>query len=194
MQNELTAERIELAIKEIADVGMYGSQVHQETMETALAALRTEQERQWISVKDRLPDMCGCKCLVVGANRFGQVDVFTAFTGYMERGKLEFHSCEPTHEIPVWTVTHWMPLPAPPAPAADVSEVVHGEWLYFVGDYVTAECSVCGECYDPLDYNDKEHFDMFKQLYKYCPNCGAKMDGDHIGDATKMMDGEKEGV
>jgi hypothetical protein len=45
MQNELTAERIELAIKEIADVGMYGSQVHQETMETALATLRAEQER-----------------------------------------------------------------------------------------------------------------------------------------------------
>jgi predicted neutral ceramidase superfamily lipid hydrolase len=45
MQNELTAERIELAIKEIADVGMYGSQVHQETMETALAALRAKQER-----------------------------------------------------------------------------------------------------------------------------------------------------
>ena len=45
MQNELTAERIELAIKEIADVGMYGSQVHQETMETALAALRAEQDR-----------------------------------------------------------------------------------------------------------------------------------------------------
>lgn len=61
-------------------------------------------------------------------------------------------------------------------PAADVAEVVHGEWLNFVGDYVTAECSVCGECYDPSDFNDKEHFDMFKQLYKYCPNCGAKMD------------------
>lgn len=44
-QTELTAERIELAIKEIADVGMYGSQVHQETMETALAALRAEKER-----------------------------------------------------------------------------------------------------------------------------------------------------
>lgn len=67
------------------------------------------------------------------------------------------------------------------SPAADVAEVVHGEWLNFVGDYVTAECSVCGECYDPSDYNDKEHFDMFKQLYKYCPNCGAKMDGEKEG-------------
>ena len=66
-------------------------------------------------------------------------------------------------------------------PAADVAEVVHGEWLNFVGDYVTAECSVCGECYDPSDYNDKEHFDMFKQLYKFCPNCGAKMDGEKEG-------------
>lgn len=61
MQNELTAERIELAIKEIADVGMYGSQVHQETMETALAALRAEQERhnpQPLTWKD-LADMDG---------------------------------------------------------------------------------------------------------------------------------------
>ena len=79
------------------------------------AAADEIESRQWISVEDRLPDMCGFKCLVVGANRFGQVDVFTAFTGYMERGKLEFHSCEPTHEIPAWTVTHWMPLPEPPA-------------------------------------------------------------------------------
>lgn len=45
MQNELTAERVERAIKEVAELGMYGSQVHQETMETALAALRAEQER-----------------------------------------------------------------------------------------------------------------------------------------------------
>ena len=45
MQNELTAERIEEAIEEIAESGVYGNQVHQETMETALAALRAEQER-----------------------------------------------------------------------------------------------------------------------------------------------------
>ena len=115
MQNELTAERVERAIDHLESMSHCGYGPMRDTCATALAALRAEQERQWISVKDRLPDMCGCKCLVVGTNRFGQVDVFTAFTGYMERGKLEFHSCEPTHEIPAWTVTHWMPLPKPPA-------------------------------------------------------------------------------
>lgn len=60
-------------------------------------------------------------------------------------------------------------------------EVVRGEWLNFVGDYVTAECSACGECYDPSDHNDKEHFDIFKQLYKFCPSCGARMDGEKEG-------------
>lgn len=58
----------------------------------------------------------------------------------------------------------------------DAVPVVRGEWLNFVGDYTTAECSVCGECYDPSDHKDKEHFDMFKQFYKFCPNCGAKME------------------
>ena len=127
-QTELTAERVEraIAIQQELMRDMRSDDVDEENRETAeevavivetvvLPVLRAEQERQWISVKDRLPDMCGCKCLVVGTNRFGQVDVFTAFTGYMERGKLEFHSCEPTHEIPAWTVTHWMPLPKPPA-------------------------------------------------------------------------------
>ena len=60
---------------------------------------------------------------------------------------------------------------------AEAVQVRHGKWLNFVGDYVTAECSICGELYDPSDYGDKEHFDMFKQLYRFCPTCGAKMDG-----------------
>lgn len=50
------------------------------------------------------------------------------------------------------------------------------EWLNFVGDYTTAECSECGELYEASDYEDEEHFNVFKKLYKYCPNCGAKME------------------
>ena len=117
MQNELTAERVDASIEYMEE--MYRCCDTQtgnvpKAYLTAIAALRAEQERQWISVQDRLPDMCGCKCLVAAVNKFGQTEVFTAFIGHMERGKLEFHSCEPTHEIPAWTVTHWIPLPEPP--------------------------------------------------------------------------------
>lgn len=69
------------------------------------------------------------------------------------------------------------------ADTVDAELVRHGKWLDFVGDYTFAECSVCGEVYDPSDRDDKEHFDMFKQLYRFCPACGAKMDGGNT-DAT----------
>ena len=81
-----------------------------------LAALK--DGKQWIPVSERLPDMCGFKCLVCAKNKFEQTHVFTAFTGYMEHGKLEFHSCEPTHDdLSVWEITHWMPLPEAPKEA-----------------------------------------------------------------------------
>ena len=49
------------------------------------------------------------------------------------------------------------------APIVDAVEVVHGRWriIDFKGN---VECSECGYTMD-LEY-------------KYCPNCGAKMDGD----------------
>ncbi len=71
-------------------------------------------------------------------------------------------------------------------PAADVAPVVHGEWIdgldipkeerekhpyvYLHGE---KHCSVCyQEAYFDSDYG--------QQLFDYCPNCGAKMDGgDH---------------
>lgn len=56
-------------------------------------------------------------------------------------------------------------------PAADVVEVVHGEWIVdraFGNDVMSGEqmviCSVCGK-------------GIFWGKQKYCPNCGAKMDG-----------------
>lgn len=59
-------------------------------------------------------------------------------------------------------------------PSADVVEVVHGRWehpCFDVSDYW--RCSACGEEwffeYDPTEAETKVN---------YCPNCGAKMDGD----------------
>ena len=49
--------------------------------------------------------------------------------------------------------------------AADVAPVVHGRWLY--GDYYDIG-DVCSEC----DWDSK----MIHPSYRYCPNCGAKMD------------------
>ena len=61
-------------------------------------------------------------------------------------------------------------------PTVDAVEVVHGEWEITEDDYydlVEMKCSVCGESYGFEDYED----DIPKN-YHYCPNCGAKMDGD----------------
>ena len=78
-----------------------------------LAALK--EQTRWIPVSERLPNMCGFKCLVCAKNKFEQTHVFTAFTGYMEHGKLEFHSCEPPYDdLSAWEITHWMLLPEAP--------------------------------------------------------------------------------
>lgn len=53
-------------------------------------------------------------------------------------------------------------------PAADVAPVVHGRWEAFGGRYYSRKkCSRCG-------WDGQE----WVKFYKYCPNCGAKMDGD----------------
>ena len=70
--------------------------------------------QEWVSVEDRMPDSCGFPCLLCGENSFGQIRVFEGFTGYMERGKFEWHSNQKDIDIDVWTITHWMPIPQPP--------------------------------------------------------------------------------
>lgn len=60
--------------------------------------------------------------------------------------------------------------------AADVAPVVHGKWLDedFPEKMATvhgmAICSVCGE----LSHKAEHGYNI---LSKYCPHCGAKMDG-----------------
>lgn len=62
-------------------------------------------------------------------------------------------------------------------PAADVAPVVHGRWISWekAGNCVPSpdrhECSVCHDAAQVL-------VNGFELLSDYCPNCGAKMDGD----------------
>lgn len=52
------------------------------------------------------------------------------------------------------------------APAADVAQVVYGQWETNSDRPDTLICSIC-----------KCGFDMWKHdPYNYCPNCGSKMD------------------
>lgn len=60
-------------------------------------------------------------------------------------------------------------------PAADVAPVVHGQWISCFEDWRKQiegdKCSVCGF----------EHYGANIRNYKYCPNCGARMDGEENG-------------
>ena len=64
-------------------------------------------------------------------------------------------------------------------PSADVASVVHGAWIDFYGDHKTAECSECQQLFEvTFDGPSKpEFFAAFQDSYRYCPNCGARMDG-----------------
>ena len=63
------------------------------------------------------------------------------------------------------------------APTVDAVEVVHGRWeVDEFGHY----CTACRE-YGPEIEGDAEIVDLLKYGTPYCPNCGAKMDGDVNG-------------
>lgn len=59
-------------------------------------------------------------------------------------------------------------------PAADVVEVRHGEWVIKTDDYDNEYmmCSCCKDEFYPVDA------DTVDSTPNYCPNCGAKMDGE----------------
>lgn len=55
--------------------------------------------------------------------------------------------------------------------AADVAEVVHGEWLENDG-----RC-YCNRCFEFSCTVTDDTGTIHNDLTKFCPNCGAKMDG-----------------
>lgn len=64
-------------------------------------------------------------------------------------------------------------------PAADVVPVVHGRWedYYFIkadcpkDGFPSVRCSVCGITFCDI-------INVHSYMYHYCPNCGARMDGE----------------
>lgn len=64
------------------------------------------------------------------------------------------------------------------APAADVAPVMHGAWVDAHGDHQVAECSRCKQRYEVTDEpSNAALFACFAHFYRYCPHCGARMDG-----------------
>lgn len=57
-------------------------------------------------------------------------------------------------------------------PAAAVAPVVHGEWLGRRGGFF--DFATCSNC--------KEDYPLGGDTLNYCPNCGARMDGDSHAD------------
>ena len=74
----------------------------------AVAALREQEERRWIPVTDRLPEI-GRKCLI--ANREIVVRGWLRPDGVWKTG---VSSDEIWSKFSLYPPTHWMPLPEPP--------------------------------------------------------------------------------
>ena len=58
-------------------------------------------------------------------------------------------------------------------PTADVEEVKHGEWVPVQYTYFGLKRYECSECRND-EYWQKRYLEHKE---KYCPNCGARMDG-----------------
>ena len=70
-------------------------------------------------------------------------------------------------------------------PTVDAVEVVHGRWEdMFGGEYANPRYR-CSACKEKALYNFKKNgldqWEEVQALTPYCPNCGAKMDGDGNG-------------
>lgn len=70
------------------------------------------------------------------------------------------------------------------APTVDAVPVRHGKWIIMSdSDGIYYCCSLCGEDLPRVIIEFNPQFDLFPRvksidMTKYCPHCGAKMDGE----------------
>ena len=69
---------------------------------------------EWISVEERLPDICGMDVLMVAVNCYGQTNIVKGFTDYQFPIKFLTNEKQYDNIWGAWEVTHWMPLPEAP--------------------------------------------------------------------------------
>ena len=111
--------------------------------------IKIQKKSNWISVKDRLPEMCTD---VIVCNENGRV--YSAWYNYGDNSWLYAF----TAEIITHKVTHWMPLPEPP-------KEDDAEWI-------DNKCSVCGKGIENL-IESREWYENEKP--NYCPFCGIRL-------------------
>lgn len=87
-----------------------------------------------------------------------------------DKADVERISCFYGAECRIEDVKEWLDE----QPTADVQEVKHGEWIYHPETFYTKSGFTCSVCKDPM-----WHSHDVKQAFKYCPHCGARMDGDN---------------
>lgn len=113
-------DKLQLKLREYADKKAFNGEI-----EVANGILKAKcfidqectviEEKQlnngWIPVSEKLPDECGLGVLFTIENKFQQRKVIQGFTGYMEKGKLEFHTNDKTTNLEAWKVIAWQHLP-----------------------------------------------------------------------------------
>ena len=109
---------ISMVIEELKHGKMFGNITFQmpydeEEIDTIIGTLEKQLNDGWIPVSERLPDICGLGLLLTIENRYEQRKVIKGFTGYMEKGKLEFHTNDKETDLKCWKVLAWQSLPEP---------------------------------------------------------------------------------
>lgn len=60
-------------------------------------------------------------------------------------------------------------------PAAEVEPVRHGVWTKSEDDWYSLTTITCSECHEEWCFETEADVNLLR--YRYCPNCGARMEG-----------------